>query len=258
MKGLVSGTTTRPPPSAIHCHFHSSRIKTLKISKLRISRSHTTTMLSTIGRAAVKRVVAAGPQSTNRAYHSIWQLQRAALLKGGDDGRLLQSNVLFTYTRSYATTTKATPKPKSKSSTTTKAKATAKPRAKKASTKKTVKVKAKKPVKKRVAKPKKKPTKKILSVEQKERAVIKTLREQALRIPKGKPSSPWIVYLVEQLDKVKGTPGNITAKSPSIRQDYKAVTPAELEVKIPSRPCTRTNYISRSTTLPIKTRLRMK
>jgi hypothetical protein len=213
-------------------------------------------MLSTIGRAAVRRVVAGGPQSTNRAFHSIWQVQRATLSKDGDDG------LLFIYRRSYATATKAVAKPKSKSTTATKAKMTAKPSAKKTATKKATKVAAKravkKPVKKKIVAKPKKPIRKVLTPEEKERKVITALKKQALSIPTRKPDSAWMVYIAEQLKKVDGTPGGLATKMPVICQAYKNLSPAELEVRIACQPCIHTNCISLSTTLQTKTNLRIK
>ncbi|KAF8867296.1 hypothetical protein BDZ45DRAFT_667259 [Acephala macrosclerotiorum] len=186
-------------------------------------------MLSAIGRSAVKRIVAGGPQSTNRAFQTIWQLQRVALSQQADNDAS-QSYPWLQSKRSYATATKATQTTKSKSST------TAKPKAKKApaktAVKKPVKKAAKKPVKMGRPALKKKPVKKpvrakkVLTEAQKERALIKELKAKALTPPKLKPYTAWTLFAGTELTN---TPGNAMAQMGSIRDKYKELSPSEIE-----------------------------
>ncbi|KUJ20616.1 uncharacterized protein LY89DRAFT_666276 [Mollisia scopiformis] len=184
-------------------------------------------MLSIIGRAAVKRVVAGGPQSTNRALQSIWQLQRVPVPESADNAPS-RSQVLFLYKRSYATTTVT----KARAARSPRSTTTAKPKTK-AAPKKAVKKPAKKPAKKakpalrKAKKPVKKPVKrKVLTEKQKELAVIKDLRAKALSIPTMKPPSAWQVFTADQ-SKTSGAP--LTERMSAFGQQYKSLSPAELE-----------------------------
>ncbi|CZR61082.1 uncharacterized protein PAC_10978 [Phialocephala subalpina] len=193
-------------------------------------------MLSAIGRAAVKRVVAGGPQSTNRTFQTIWQLQRVALSQRADNDAS-QSHPWLQSKRSYVTASKATKTTKSKSST------TAKPRAKKGPAKKVVKKPLKRAAKKTVKrgrpalkkKPVKKPVKakKILTEEQKkklavkqERALIKELKIKALTPPKQKPRTAWSIFVSKELANTAGKP---TERMGTLPDKYKAISPSELE-----------------------------
>lgn len=223
--------------STVHRHFHSSHIETLKILNLRRSRLHTILiMLSAIGRAAVRRV-AAGQQSTNRAYHGIRQFERATLSKGGNDGLAHRSSVLLMYRRSYATTTKAAAKPKS--TTAAKAKTTAKPRSKATPAKKPTKATKKPVTKKKVAAKPKKPVKKklvkkVLTPEKIKSAHIRALKKSVLTPPKLKPAQSWLVYVVQNSNKASGTGGPSLTKT--LAASYKNLTPSELEVRLSFRP----------------------
>jgi outer membrane biosynthesis protein TonB len=110
-------------------------------------------MLSSIGRAAIKRIGGLHP-SSNRFLASTWQLQRvephqnAAIISRSSSQSLLAR-------RSYATATKSAPA-KKPAATASKA-AAKKPAARKTATPKTA---AKKPAKKDAKKPAKKPVKK--------------------------------------------------------------------------------------------------
>jgi len=172
----------------------------------------------------VRRVVAGGPLSTNRALHNIWYLKRFDSFQNGDI-TAGQSQIW----RSYVTATKAAPKAKTKAKT-SKTK-TAKPK-KKTAVKKAVKKPAKKK-KKVAAKPKPKPrVKKPLTDEQKlklakkkERLALKALKEAALSPPTPKPNSAWAVLLLDLFkEKTPGVPiqkgfiQNASAK-------YKSLTP---------------------------------
>lgn len=176
-------------------------------------------MLSTIERAAIRRVVAGGTQSTNRAFQSIWHLQHVAtshIPRSGSVGR------------SYATATKAAPKPKTTKPTTTKSK-TAKPKAaaNKVAKKPAKKVARKKAVKK--AKPKtRKPVKKILTEEQAKKVAVKDLKAKALSPPKQKPSTAWSVLVSEYVKEHAAAGSGSGMKEASSK--YKILSPTELEV----------------------------
>jgi hypothetical protein len=191
-------------------------------------------MLSTIGRAAVKRVVAGGTQSTNQALRSIWHIQRVDSTHNALNTPA-GAQFALPIRRLYATTTKAAPKSKPKNSATK-----AKPKAKKAAPKKKV---VKKVVKKKT-KPKAKPVKKVkkvLTEEQKSklaatkaRAHLKELKEQALSPPLHTSVSAWQVLLTEVSKRPQpaGQKGDIGSVSKEASAKFKSLTPAELEVCI--------------------------
>jgi hypothetical protein len=193
-------------------------------------------MLSAIGRAAVRRVVAGGTQSTNQALRSIWHIQRVDSTQNASN---TSSGPRFTLPirRLYATTTKATTIAKPK---TTKAK----PKAKKAAPKKKAVKKPVKKVVKKKAKPKAKPVKKVKKVlteaqksklaATKERVHLKELKELALSPPPRTGVSAWNVVLAELAKTTPQTAGQrvtvaTIAKDASAK--YKSLTPAELEVR---------------------------
>ena len=180
------------------------------------------TMLSSIGRAAVRKVVAEAPQSTNRAFQSIWHLQRVKRLQNVDNASA-HPRLGFSFRRSYVTATKAAPKKKS-----TAKQGAAKPKAKKAAPKKVVK----KAVKKKVVKKTKPKAKKVLTEQQKTRADVKKLKETALATPKRLPSTAWSVVLDEATRGSAGGPSSIGSAATTAAAKYKALTPAELEVSI--------------------------
>ncbi|KAK0115368.1 hypothetical protein ONS96_013826 [Cadophora gregata f. sp. sojae] len=192
-------------------------------------------MLSNIGRASVRRVVARGPQSTNQALQGLWQFQRVETLQNADNASS-GPRFAFYLQRSYATATKVATKPKASKTTTTKPKTTkaAKKPVKKA-VKKPTKKPAKKPVKKKAVakKPAKKP-KKVLSEAQKlriedkkRRENLKALKEAALEIPKSKPSTAWSILLAEVM---RGTTGeSMGTLSAAAARKYKSLSAAELE-----------------------------
>lgn len=177
-------------------------------------------MLSTIGRAAIRRIGGGGVStSTNRAFQSLWSLQRADYIQKPETA----------LHRCYATATKTVTKPKPKAKTATK---TAKPKA----AKKVVKKKKPAPKKKKVAlkkkpavKPKKKPV--PLTEEQKLRAEIRELKVKALLAeePKALPLTAWNVLLTEE-SKLGGLSASV--RMPAIAAKYKALSPEELEVRL--------------------------
>lgn len=181
-------------------------------------------MLSSIGRSAVRRVVARRPQSTNKSLQSIWHFQRVDTHSSSAHSRRSVSAQ-----RSYATATKVATKPKAKKTT------AAKPKTKK-TTKTTPATAVKKPItKKKVVakkpKPKaKKPVKKVLTEEQKSRADLKALKEAALSPPTKKPDTVWQAVLTETT-RADGTGGDVALKSKSAAARYKSLSPAEIEVR---------------------------
>jgi len=175
-------------------------------------------MLSTIGRAAVRRVVARSPQSTNRAFQSIWHLHHVGASQNPSNTST-RPNVPSSIARSFATATKAAPKTKTTKATTTKPKKTA--------TKKAVK----KPTKKKATpkpKPKvRKPVKKVLTEEQKQKVVLKELKAKALSPPKKKPQNAWTV-LASQYAKENG-PNMSSGGMKEAAAKYKSLSPEQLE-----------------------------
>ncbi|PVH87230.1 hypothetical protein DL98DRAFT_510091 [Cadophora sp. DSE1049] len=183
-------------------------------------------MLSSIGRASVRRVVARGPQSTNRTLQGLWQIQRVDTIQNADNA---STRPQFSFSqRSYATATKTATKPKASKTTTTK------PRTKKIA-KKPVKKAVKKPVKKKAVakKPVKKP-KKVLSEAHKLRIEtskrvekLKALKEAALEAPKSKPNTAWTV-IISELSKENAGVAAI-ATTPLAASKYKSLSASELE-----------------------------
>jgi outer membrane biosynthesis protein TonB len=191
-------------------------------------------MFSNVGREAIRRVVAGGQQSTNRAFQCTFHLRRVEK----SDRTIPAPKFALYIRRSYATTTAT--KDSAKKTATAKKTSTAKPKAKKAATTKAVKKPAKK--KKRVAKaakpkPKKKPVKKVLTDNQKSalaakiaRANLKELKEKALSAPKSQPASVWQIILREHTKKKAaelGTPVSDNTKTASVV--YKSLTPEQIE-----------------------------
>jgi hypothetical protein len=183
-------------------------------------------MLSTIGRAAVRRVVAPGPQSTNGAFRSIWHLQNVGTFHNQKISSTLQKTS-FSSGRTYATATKVAPKSK----TTTKTAKPKKPVAKKA-VKKTVKKAAKKKKVVKKLKPKIKgrsPKKKILTEEEAKKVVVKDLKAKALILPKRLPRTAWTV-LASEFSKANPTNPRVGTAMVEASAKYKSLSPAELEV----------------------------
>ena len=192
-------------------------------------------MLSSIGRAAIKRVGAgASHKSTNRVLQTILHLQRVARSNNvGSTYNLCQSSLSLL--RSYATATLAA-KTKTKTSA-----ATTKPKTKKAAPKKPVKKAVKRKPKRKVAakpKPKAKPKKKILTPKGKERAAkqkqiaeLKALKAAALTPPKHKAITAWNVLLHETMAKKTMTAGGIGLVTKEASAKFKALTAEELEVR---------------------------
>lgn len=186
----------------------------------------TVKMLSTIGRAAIGRVgTGASHQSTNRVLQSIWHLQRVHKPNSANSSSTLRQ-FPFNLPRSYATATQAT-KPKPKTAT------KAKPQTKKAAPKKGV---TKKPKKKVAAKPK--PKKKVLTEAQKQKAEVqkqkaelKALKATALTLPKGKPSTAWLVLFSEHMSTNGKGASNASSVAKDAAAKYKSLTAEELEVR---------------------------
>ena len=183
-------------------------------------------MLSSIGRAAIRRVGAGASQSsTTRVFQSGWCLQRVYTSKNADNASVhLQFSLALQ--RAYATATKAiqTSKGRPKGSK-------AKPKTRGAASKKV----AKKPVKKKAAKktapkPKRKPAKKVVITEaQKAKEEVKKLKLIALTPPKALPKTAWSILLQEMIPK--GSTGSLATLSKEAAARYKTLTAEELEVK---------------------------
>ena len=184
-------------------------------------------MLSSIGRAAVRRVVAPGPQSTNSAFRSVWHLQHVGSFHHPKGSSALDKSC-FSLGRAYATATKAATKPKT---TTTKLAKSKKPVAKKAAKKpvKKTATKKKKAVKKLKSKPVGRP-RKILTEEDKKKAVVKALKAQALVIPKKLPWTAWMVFNAEDSRANPVSIANAGPRMTDASNRYKSMSPAELEV----------------------------
>ena len=188
-------------------------------------------MLSAIGRSAVRRVVVTAPRSTNRARQSIWRLQRVNTLQKVDNVST-QSNLAFSFRRSYVTATKAAPKKSATKKPVAKKpaarKSAAKPKTKKAAPKKAVKKKVVKKAKPKVLK------KKVLTEEEKVRLEVRKLKEAALSPPKDKPASAWTVLLSEThaSSEGKGGKNEIGDVATASAAKYKSLAPAELEVSV--------------------------
>ncbi|KAG4442772.1 hypothetical protein IFR05_001789 [Cadophora sp. M221] len=183
-------------------------------------------MLSSIGRASVRRVVTRGPQSTNRALQSIWQVQRADNHQNADNAST-PSPFSLSVQRSYATDTKVAAKPKTSKKKPTKTST-------KGVTKKVVKKPVKKPAKKKVVakKPGKKPVKRVKSektlarIEATKRgANLTALKAAALTSPKTKPSTAWRVIIAEGAKSGMIATSTVQASA----SKYKSLSPAELE-----------------------------
>lgn len=187
-------------------------------------------MLSTIGRAAVRRVGGGASQSTNRALCCSLLRLHGVDASQNSINPSAQRQFTIALRRAYATATKDVAKPKAKSAV--KAKAKPKSAAKKPA-KKPVKKKVKKTKAKAKPKPKiKKAVKKPLTDEQKLRLDIKKLKETALLAgqPKSAPISAWQVVLKEGGDKISS---KISERAKSAAEVYKALSPSELEVSTP-------------------------
>jgi uncharacterized membrane protein YqiK len=201
-------------------------------------------MLSTIGRAAIRRVGAgASHAQQGRVGELTWQLQRVCIARSSyeasDAHSTRRSGVTYSTRRSYAAAAKSPGPPRAKK-TTTKAKST--------TTKKTASGSAKKATTRKAAKPKKKvaakrPAKKELTAEQvakraevKAKAQIKELKAAALLSgPKTLPASAWAVVFAEDVKHKKSEMGTSFAGVTNIVKEaatrYKNLDSAEREVR---------------------------
>ncbi|KAG9234131.1 hypothetical protein BJ875DRAFT_22484 [Amylocarpus encephaloides] len=146
-------------------------------------------MLSSIGRAAVRRSCARASVENKRPIHKVWQLG----LFNSSNGRSflpVSSRVASGPSRFFATATKPAAKP---------IKRITKPKAKATSTK-TTKKPAKKPAKKaapKKLKPKVKKAKKELTPEEQLAKEVRVLKKQVLTPPKALPSNAWSIIVSE-------------------------------------------------------------
>jgi len=185
-------------------------------------------MLSAIGRAAVRRVVAGGAQSKNQALRSIWHIQRVDFIQDPSN----TSKFALPIQRLYATATKAAPGTKVKKSATK-----AKPKAKKPAPKKKAVKKAAKKVVKKKSKPVKKVKKPLTEMQKsklvatKARAHLKELKEQALSPPSKPATTAWQVLLSEVTKQPQpaGQKYNLATIAKEASARFKSLTPAEIE-----------------------------
>lgn len=177
-------------------------------------------MLTTIARAAVRRVGAGAVRSsTNRAFQSIWHVQRLRTSEN-TDSVLPSTGFAFVLRRSLATAATASA-------------GSSKPKAKKSP-----KTAVKKPKKKVTAKakPAKKPAtkKKVLTeeekAEKKAKLRIKQLKVAALSTPKRKPHSTWTVFVSEYIVEHHTPDKKVSEMMAEGATKYKALSPGELEV----------------------------
>ena len=151
--------------------------------------------------------------------------------------------------RPRKTTAKAAPKAKSKPKP--KPREKAKPKAK-------AKAKPK-------PKPKPKPKRKVLSEIQKQQKAAKAQRDKvaalknlALKIPIGAPSSAWSVLLVESVKGQRSGSASVVNGTKEASQKYKSLSPEELEAS-PSRGWQLHNALTRfSTTIILRIKTRRK
>lgn len=129
-----------------------------------------------------------------------------------------------------ATKTRAAPKSKA---TTTKAKKTAKAPAKK---------------KKAAAKPKKPLARKKKEVDpEKKQALLKReLRKKSLinQEPKGLPATRWVVFMSAALKGKSSGLNDTRTRMPALAAEFKSLSPAELEVCVPTPPHVMSNSVA--------------
>lgn len=186
-------------------------------------------MLSTVGRAALRRIGGGVSTSTNRTLQSLWGLQRVQSAKCTDSPsqQLSWARVARFYATASKTAAKSkTPRKKSTGTAkkaTTKAKTTTKTATKKAAPKKKA-VKKKVAPKKKPAKPKKQPTE-----EEQLKADVKTLKAKALL--KEEPPRPYVNALnIVVADVTKGNKAGL--QSSAAVERLRSASPAEMEVTI--------------------------
>jgi hypothetical protein len=93
--------------------------------------------------------------------------------------------------------------------------------------------KKKKAVKKLKSKPVGRPRTRILTEEDKKKAVVKALKAQALAIPKKLPWTAWMVFNAEDARANPISIANAGPRTTNAANRYKNMSPAELEVKDP-------------------------
>lgn len=180
-------------------------------------RSPSIAMLSTIARAAIRRVGAGAIHpSTNRVFQSIWHLQSLRTYDNAD-GTLPSTDASFILRRSLATVAKVPA---------TSSKPKAKKAPKKNATKKLKKKVASKP-KSAIGRPKK-----VLTKEEETKLRIRSLKKVALSVPKMKPSRPWLVFIVEYIaENHTGQQQSLGLLSKAASAKFKSLSPSEVEVR---------------------------
>lgn len=227
-----------------------TRFSSLCIVSIAVNTFPKIIMLSSFGRAAIKRIGAGSSVvSTNRAYQSVWHLQRVNTSDTSGEAPL-HTQLALSLRRSYATTTKTTRVSTTKAKKPVAAKAGT---SKKAAPRKIVKKPVAKKTKKKIAaKPKRNTTpktkaKKTLTTEQKKKAEIRALKTTALEPPASKPSSVWQVLLNETAREASFA---VFVKTAATK--YKSLSPEELEVRIQFRAPDLFTNVMISSNLPIK------
>lgn len=184
-------------------------------------------MLSAIGRASIRRVVATRPKSTNQSLQSITGFER---VDGPQSAHKLACQFLapFSSSSSYhaagANETKSTTTAKPKAAPRKKATTVGKPKPKK----KTVAKKSK--PKKKVVKKVKPRVKKPLSPEKVLKLKTNELKGLALELPKKLPDRPMQLFMAGCPRKAPGVV--TTTYFLSLIAAFKALSPLELEVRL--------------------------
>jgi hypothetical protein len=204
-------------------------------------------------RGALGRLAVAKSSARTRALHQALVSRNAATLSAVRALSRAHQAAGDAY-RSYATTTAATTPtatvkkavkakavtkaaPKKKATTTTARKTSttaAKAPAKKPATKSVAGRAKARPAAKKAAPKKpaaKKRVKKVLTPEEKSKLKIKELRKIALREPVSPATlSSWVAFVAEKLGGKSGEEGAVSSRIRAVSAEYKALTPAELEV----------------------------
>ena len=167
---------------------------------------------------------------------SVWNFQRVGFPKDSENA-LVEASVYFPSRRLYSTASKIPANPKEKTPTTTSKTSEASKTSK--STKKASTKKPTKKAKRKVAPKPKRPTKKILTAEEKEKLAttkasraLRDLKVTALKPPKAKPFTAWMVIQTEYSKKEDGGVVKTimeAAKQASLK--YRSLTPSEIEVR---------------------------
>jgi hypothetical protein len=200
-------------------------------------------MLSSIGRNAIRRVATSQNHAVSTGVNQVaWQFQRVHTAPSENDATKahfkLDTRLVHSFRRTYATATKSASKPSAKTATPSGKTATARKSTRGSAKKATAKPKAK-PKKKKVAVKPKPRVKKVLTEAQKSKRAavqakeeLKALKSAALlSAPRALPATAWSVLVAEQ---VKGKTGEgfpgLTKSIGDIATRYKNLDPSDREV----------------------------